>query len=58
MDSSHVSLVSLILRSEGFAPFRCDRSLTLGINIASMAKVNDARFLREYCSQSSFFCDW
>ena len=55
MDSSHVSLVSLILRSEGFAPFRCDRSLTLGINIGSMAKVNDARFILERILFSVFF---
>eukprot|EP00121_Abeoforma_whisleri_P011327 Awhi_evm1s10445 len=39
MDSSHVSLVSLLLRSEGFNSYRCDRSLNLGINIASFAKV-------------------
>jgi proliferating cell nuclear antigen PCNA len=39
MDSSHVSLVSLLLRADGFEHFRCDRSLSLGINLGSMAKI-------------------
>lgn len=48
MDSSHVSLVSLLLRKEGFGDyeddssssnFRCDRECTLGINLASLGKI-------------------
>lgn len=39
MDSSHVSLVSLNLRSDGFDSFRCDRNLSMGINLASMSKI-------------------
>lgn len=39
MDSSHVSLVSLQLRSDGFDTYRCDRNLTLGINLSSMSKI-------------------
>eukprot|EP01100_Stratorugosa_tubuloviscum_P010264 TRINITY_DN4384_c0_g1_i1.p1 TRINITY_DN4384_c0_g1~~TRINITY_DN4384_c0_g1_i1.p1 ORF type:complete len:274 (+),score=140.68 TRINITY_DN4384_c0_g1_i1:42-824(+) len=39
MDSSHVSLVSLLLRSDGFEHFRCDRNLTLGILLSSMSKI-------------------
>jgi len=39
MDSSHVSLVNVFLRSDGFEKFRCDRNIALGINLASMAKV-------------------
>jgi len=39
MDSSHVSLVSLLLRQDGFDHYRCDRNLTLGINLASMTKI-------------------
>ncbi|WAQ96424.1 PCuncharacterized, partial [Mya arenaria] len=39
MDSSHVSLVSLNLRSEGFDTYRCDRNLSMGINLGSMAKI-------------------
>ena len=38
MDSSHVSLVSLLLRAEGFDPFRCDRNLTLGMNLGRLAR--------------------
>ena len=33
MDSSHVSLVSLMLRSDGFDTYRCDRNLSMGINL-------------------------
>lgn len=39
MDSSHVSLVSLNLRTEGFDFYRCDRNLSLGINLSHMAKI-------------------
>jgi len=39
MDSSHVSLVSLLLRADGFEHFRCDRALSLGINLGAMAKI-------------------
>ncbi|XP_064607637.1 proliferating cell nuclear antigen-like [Liolophura sinensis] len=39
MDKSHVSLVSVQLNSDGFETFRCDRNLTMGININSMSKI-------------------
>jgi len=39
MDSSHVSLVALSLRSQGFKDYRCDRDITLGINFASLLKI-------------------
>lgn len=39
MDNSHVALVALLLRADGFSPFRCDRNLSLGINVGSMAKI-------------------
>ena len=39
MDTSHVSLVGLLLRSDGFDHFRCDRALSLGINLTSMSKI-------------------
>ena len=39
MDNSHVALVSMMLKAEGFSPFRCDRNLALGINLASLTKV-------------------
>lgn len=39
MDNSHVSLVSLTLRSDGFDKFRCDRNISMGMNLGSMAKI-------------------
>jgi proliferating cell nuclear antigen len=39
MDNSHVALVSMLLRSEAFSPFRCDRNIALGINLGSLTKV-------------------
>lgn len=39
MDNSHVALVSVKLNSDGFNDYRCDRPLTLGVNIASLTKV-------------------
>ena len=38
MDSSHVSLVSLKLDSDGFEHFRCDRSFSMGMNLANMVR--------------------
>ena len=35
MDNAHVSLVSLSLRSDGFDKFRCDRNLSMGMNIGT-----------------------
>ena len=39
MDNSHVSLVSVNLRADGFDKFRCDRSLSMGMNLTSMSKI-------------------
>ncbi|KDP46565.1 hypothetical protein JCGZ_08537 [Jatropha curcas] len=39
MDSSHVALVSLLLRAEGFEHYRCDRNLSMGMNLDNMAKM-------------------
>lgn len=39
MDNSHVALVSMILKAEGFSPFRCDKNIALGINLVSLMKV-------------------
>ncbi|XP_077999179.1 proliferating cell nuclear antigen-like [Glandiceps talaboti] len=39
MDSSHVSLCSLLLKCDGFQNFRCDRNITLGMNLGSMSKI-------------------
>ena len=35
MDSSHVSLVSLNMRSDGFETYRCDRNLSMGMNLST-----------------------
>ncbi|KAL8093564.1 proliferating cell nuclear antigen-like [Apium graveolens] len=39
MDSSHVALVALLLRSEGFEHYRCDRNISMGMNLGNMAKM-------------------
>merc|ERR1712060_284817 len=39
MDSSHVALVSLLLRESAFAEFKCDRPTSLGMNIESLGKI-------------------
>merc|ERR1711937_418094 len=39
MDSSHVALVSLLLRECAFADFKCDRPTSLGMNVDSLSKV-------------------
>merc|ERR1712235_101807 len=39
MDSSHVSLVQVTLRTEGFETFRCDKNLALGVNMDTMGKL-------------------
>ena len=36
MDSSHVSLCALLMRSDGFDHFRCDRNISLGISLGSL----------------------
>eukprot|EP01012_Entosiphon_sulcatum_P021310 TRINITY_DN26106_c0_g1_i1.p2 TRINITY_DN26106_c0_g1~~TRINITY_DN26106_c0_g1_i1.p2 ORF type:complete len:146 (-),score=24.29 TRINITY_DN26106_c0_g1_i1:61-498(-) len=37
MDPSHVSVVTLQLRANGFESYRCDRNVSLGIDLASAA---------------------
>jgi len=39
MDSSHVALVSLLLRESAFADYKCERPLSLGMNVESLAKI-------------------
>lgn len=45
MDSAHVSLVSLLLRSDGFETFRCDRNMSLGLNISRFVWVTFTQFV-------------
>merc|ERR1711976_487305 len=39
MDSSHVALVSLLLRESAFAEFKSDRATSLGMNVDSLGKI-------------------
>merc|ERR1712159_564152 len=39
MDSSHVALVSLLLRESAFQEYKCDRGVSLGMNVESLSKV-------------------
>jgi len=40
MDTSHVSLVSILLKSDGsFERYRCDRNLTLGMHLGNLSKI-------------------
>jgi proliferating cell nuclear antigen len=39
MDSSHVALVSLLLREAAFSDYKCDRAVSLGMNVESLAKI-------------------
>jgi len=39
MDQNHTSLVTLLLRADGFEHYSCHRNITLGINIASITKI-------------------
>lgn len=39
MDNSHVALVSMMLKAESFSPYRCDRNITLSINLTALTKV-------------------
>lgn len=41
MDSSHVALVALLLRSDGFEHYRCDRNISMGLNITNMVRLID-----------------
>jgi len=39
MDESWVALVSVHLRADGFSYYRCDRPLSMGVNLGSMNKI-------------------
>jgi len=39
MDTSHVSLVAVQLKGDGFDKYRCDRNVTLGMNLTSLSKI-------------------
>merc|ERR1712205_60611 len=39
MDSSHVSLCAMQLKADGFEHYRCDRSMSIGMNLTSLSKI-------------------
>eukprot|EP01029_Cantina_marsupialis_P030181 TRINITY_DN8043_c0_g1_i1.p1 TRINITY_DN8043_c0_g1~~TRINITY_DN8043_c0_g1_i1.p1 ORF type:complete len:285 (-),score=113.37 TRINITY_DN8043_c0_g1_i1:241-1095(-) len=39
MDASHIALCVVYLKRDGFDKYRCDEAATLGINVASLAKM-------------------
>eukprot|EP00898_Chlorokybus_atmophyticus_P000298 jgi/Chlat1/1269/Chrsp115S00760 len=39
MDTSHVALVAVSLKADGFDHFRCDRALSLGMNFGNLGKM-------------------
>ena len=39
MDTSHVALVSAIIKAEGFTAFSCSKQITIGVNLEHMIKV-------------------
>ena len=39
LDRSHVAMVSMLLRADGFEHYRCDRSMRLGMKTSSLSKI-------------------
>ena len=39
MDSSHVALVSLLLKESAFVMYRCDRSASVGVDVEQVVKI-------------------
>lgn len=39
MDSSHVALVSFLLRTNAFESYTCDKNLSLGLNLSSITRI-------------------
>ncbi|KAJ1930195.1 hypothetical protein IWQ60_000376 [Tieghemiomyces parasiticus] len=39
MDSAHVALCALLLKADSFEPYRCDRNMSLGINLNAFSKM-------------------
>ncbi len=53
MDSSHVALVSLVMRSEGFESYRCDRNMSLGISLVRYNHSLKFQLILKFCSFDS-----
>lgn len=59
MDSSHVSLVQLTLRHDGFDSYRCDRNLAMGVNLGrycAHAKTHSSWHLLILCRYVLLWC--
>ena len=59
MDPAHVSLVSLSLNEGGFKEYRCDKAMSLGINLTDLSKVlkmasNDDKLTLKADSNTSY----
>lgn len=59
MDASHVALVTVSLSSEGFAEYRCDSTMNLGIQVSNLWKLmkcggNDDNLILKAQSDSSY----
>lgn len=59
MDSAHVSLIHLKMIESGFKTYRCDKNITLGINLVDLSKVlkmaqNDDQLTLKASSDVSF----
>jgi hypothetical protein len=52
MDNSHVSLVSLSLRSDGFEHFRCDRNMSMGEQATAPCASNVGQAEGQQCGPS------
>lgn len=39
MDGSHVSLISVLLRADAFKKYRCDKNISLGLQMTSLSKI-------------------
>lgn len=39
LDAAHVSLIALNLSAEGFEDYRCDRNISLGLNLENASKI-------------------
>ncbi len=40
MTNSHVALIALMLRSDGFDSYWCDHNLPLGLNLTNLSKIS------------------
>ena len=39
MDNAHVALCCLLLRAQGFEHYRCDRNMSIGLNVVNLSRM-------------------